>query len=1461
MSLRNRPIIMAVNDEPAVLELLTVLLEHEGYRVVAASSGRQALELAGSVEPDIIISDVVMPEMDGLELCRRFKQEPRTESVPVLLMSAVRNTGEDNLAGLNAGADDYLDIPFRRQELLVKVARLTERHRVERHYREIVEQAADIIYTRDMQGRITSINEAGARFFNRPASELVGVHLSEILGDEIAAAEDIEETLKDSSGQPLRSVHCLKDAQGVPRYLEGLVTMMRDASDQPTGVRCAVRDITERWLAQEALRESEEKFKAQYKNNPLPTYSWKRVGEEFVLADYNTAGEEMSQGRIARFLGQKLSEYCSDRPDIIADFARCFAEQTVIKRETLYKLRTTGEEKVLDISYVFVPPDLVMTHTEDITERKRVKAELESSAAEMRALFSAMTDVILVLDAGGHYLKIAPTQPSLLYKPPAELLGKRLHDIFPPEQANNFLEHIRRALATQQPVNIEYDLTIEGNKFWFAGTVSPLLEDSTVWVVRDITERKQVEEAMAQQAEREALINRMSQAVRSSLETTEIFQTAVNELGSHLNVDRCSLFMKFEEAEIVRNVAEYHVPGVRPAGGHFDLAKVRDLAGGINQHGVLAFDDAAHDERIAGLYQHILRPAGVRSIMYVSIKVGEEMPGAFALSTTRSLHSWSETDIALAKAVAVQTGIAIRQARLYQKAEATSAREALINRLSLAIRASLSLPEVLGTATRELGRAINASHVHLRLHDPSRPRESAQVENEYVAPNAVSLKRIDVNFDDPIGQRLQRVLQPIVIDDALACAIGSPDFNSHVRLHAMRAGIRSEINCPLVVNGSFRGALCIHQTDRVRRWTEDEVELVQAVAAQLATGIAQAELFEMTRRAKKEWETTFNAMSDGIFIFDNSGELIRANRAGAAMEDTWPHLLAGRHCCDILRVNDDDETCIVEKTIADGRSVTLEIMPERYNRPLLVTVEPVFESEGQMIGAVCTARDLSELRKVEAMAREHQSLLTNILESVRDPICALDQQGNFLWLNTASTVMSGYRTEDLIGHSLMEILHPADHEIAEENFRNALEGQTCSYEVRYLTRAGDVRDALFYNAPLVTEGRTTGVLGIARDITEHKQQQKRAAQADKLRALGQLASGVAHDFNNALAAILGRAQLMRRQVQTEALMRNLDIIQTAAEDAAATVRRIQTFARKSQDQEFELLDANDLLHDVVEITRTRWENEARMRGLHYDVSVQACEGLYTSGNASELREVFVNLIVNAVDAMPQGGRLLITGAQNGERLSLCFADTGVGMTDDVRERIFEPFYTTKGANGTGLGLAVSYSIINRHNGQINVESAADQGTTFEIDLPAAVPTSVSVAQQPAQVEIHTLSVLVVDDEQFVRETLADMLLALGHHVKVASGGREALESLADADVELVFTDLSMPEMDGWEVAREIRRRWPLMSIVLVTGYGKGTDVIDGEKNLFNGFIAKPFDFSQIMETIARATQKAVTSDK
>jgi CheY-like chemotaxis protein len=250
------------------------------------------------------------------------------------------------------------------------------------------------------------------------------------------------------------------------------------------------------------------------------------------------------------------------------------------------------------------------------------------------------------------------------------------------------------------------------------------------------------------------------------------------------------------------------------------------------------------------------------------------------------------------------------------------------------------------------------------------------------------------------------------------------------------------------------------------------------------------------------------------------------------------------------------------------------------------------------------------------------------------------------------------------------------------------------------------------------------------------------------------------------------------------------------------------------------------------------------------------------GSASELREVFVNLIVNAVDAMPLGGHLNISCERAGEHLSLLFTDTGLGMSEDVRERIFEPFYTTKGAHGTGLGLAVSYGIIERHAGQISVESELGQGASFKIALPAADMTLPREIKPLPLTEAASLNVLVIDDEQFVRDTLADMLLMLGHRVVAVDGGRDGLMELSSGEFDLVFTDLSMPEMDGWEVAREVRRRFGTeLSIILVTGHGAGIPIAPDDRHLVNGIIGKPFDFDQVVEMIAQATQKTVTSDK
>jgi PAS domain S-box-containing protein len=1452
-STSDRGRVLIVDDDRKILDLLVELLQLEGYEIAGASDGAEALELVQSFDPDVVVSDVVMPVMGGLELCRQLKENPRTSYVPVLLISGIRKSNDAGIEGLHAGADDYLDLPFRNEELLVKVARLVERHRIERHYREIVEQAVDMIYTRDMDGYITSMNAAGARFFGCSPLEMHGRHLSELVDAE-CAARDIELMRNHDGSVPLRSTYSLRDAKGELRCLEGMITVERDRRGHAIGVRGVVRDITDQQNADAAIRESEERYRELFENANDIIYTHDLQGN---FTSLNRTGERITGYSREETMKMNVADVIA--PEYL-DLAReMIAHKAAEHVSTVYEIdiiSKKGRRVRLEVSTRLIfrdgKPVGVQGIARDLTERKHSEEALRETQAFFNSFMDNSPAVAFMKDHTGRYVYVNKPFERLFGQSLSFLKGRTSFDWLPPATALQTHEHDLKVLNNGLPEEIiETVPTEDGTPHHWLVFKFPTIDSAgnkyVAGVGVDITERRSAEEALAQQAQREAMTHRISQAIRCSLDSHEIYKTAVRELGAYLDVDRCSLYMRDDRSKSALNVAEYHSEGVKPAASDFALDHLKTLIRALDETGVLPFSDAAHDPRIVDLYQNILSKADVKSIMYVAIRVGDDVPAAFALSTTKQTREWNGADIALAKAVADQTGIAIRQAELYQKAESTSIREALVNRLTTAIRASLRMPEVLSTATRELGRALSASRVHLFLSTSE--EVTTPLEYEYLAPDVKSIRPMTIGPDNPIGRKLSLSSAPLIIEDSLSFEDESTVLSSYVRAQADKLGVRSQINYPLIIKGQFRGVLSIHQTERMRRWMEDELLLVEALGERLAIGIAQAELFEMVARGKTEWETTFDAMSDGIFIFDRAGDLKRVNRAGAAMEAVHPRLLLGRKCCDILRTSEEDETCVVENALETCRSVTIEITPERLNRPLLVSVEPVLDETNKAIAVVCTARDLSELRKVQAVAREHQSLLTNILESARESIYAVDPDGNFKWCNTATLKGLGFQRNDFIGRPLLDMVYEGDRELVREKLAAAMTGAPQTYEMRYFSHDNRLRHARVDNSPLVVEGKTTGVLGIARDITEQKEERERAARADKLRALGQLASGVAHDFNNSLAAILGRAQLLRRQVNDPALVRNLDIIQTAAEDAAATVRRIQTFARKSPVKEFELVDVTSLLNDAIEITRTRWENEARLRGLEYEVRLQAETGQNTYGSASELREVFVNMIVNAVDAMPRGGKLAITCRRRENRLQLQFSDNGMGMPDEVRTKIFEPFFSTKGAHGTGLGLSVSYSIIERHEGSISVDSQMNGGATFTIDLPAVVSQATDADVPAAIDETARLRILVVDDEAPVRETLAEMLIAVNHNVELAASGQEAVQKMRQGSFDFVFTDLAMPEMDGWETARLIRQDWPNVRIILVTGYGPNTTPPAGEEDLVDAIIGKPFDFAQVGSTL------------
>ncbi|MGH7389135.1 MAG: ATP-binding protein [Candidatus Rokuibacteriota bacterium] len=368
--------------------------------------------------------------------------------------------------------------------------------------------------------------------------------------------------------------------------------------------------------------------------------------------------------------------------------------------------------------------------------------------------------------------------------------------------------------------------------------------------------------------------------------------------------------------------------------------------------------------------------------------------------------------------------------------------------------------------------------------------------------------------------------------------------------------------------------------------------------------------------------------------------------------------------------------------------------------------------------------------------------------------------------------------------------------------------------------------------------------------------QRGVVRAERLRALGDMAGGLSHDFNNTLAAILGRAQLLLAQVEDQDVRRQLEVVEEAALEAARTLRRVQEFVRMRRERPFFTVELGALAEEVVGATRPRWKDEAEARGLAYDVRVDATPALPVAGDPLELREVLTAVVLNALDAMPAGGRLTLTTVPEGDRVRCTVTDTGVGMTDEVRERVFEPFFTTKGARGSGLGLSVAYGILMRHGGDVDVDSRPGEGTVVTIRLPVATPdTAEPGAEETAPPRGEPLAgthALVVDDEEAVRHVLEDALTALGCHVTACGDGTTAIARLDAEPFDVVVTDLGMPGASGWDVARHVRRARPAARIVLVTGWGAQLSAADLAAGGIDQLVLKPFEIDQIETAVRKA---------
>ncbi len=381
-------------------------------------------------------------------------------------------------------------------------------------------------------------------------------------------------------------------------------------------------------------------------------------------------------------------------------------------------------------------------------------------------------------------------------------------------------------------------------------------------------------------------------------------------------------------------------------------------------------------------------------------------------------------------------------------------------------------------------------------------------------------------------------------------------------------------------------------------------------------------------------------------------------------------------------------------------------------------------------------------------------------------------------------------------------------------------------------------------------------------LREIKATQQHVIQQERLSAIGQMASGIAHDLNNTLTPILGFTELLLESdlvLDDKAEARRcLEMLRTSAKDASNVVSRLREFCGPAcTNEEFPLVDLARIVQQAVSLTEPKWRSQAQASGVTIDVTVEMNASPFVAGEESALREVLTNLIFNAVDAMPDGGCIALETAIEGSDAVLRVRDTGTGMGESVRQRCLEPFFSTKGDLGTGLGLSMVYGIVERHRGKLEIESTPGQGTAFFIRIPLAeslaLPTSVTSAHATPT---SSLRVLIVDDEPSILEVVSAYLRCDGHVVATAASGREALEKFRRNVFDLVVLDRVMPEMSGDQTARFIKEVNQDIPVIMLTGFGALIEVTGSQPAAVDVVLSKPVTLAALRQTIGRLLDAA-----
>lgn len=656
------------------------------------------------------------------------------------------------------------------------------------------------------------------------------------------------------------------------------------------------------------------------------------------------------------------------------------------------------------------------------------------------------------------------------------------------------------------------------------------------------------------------------------------------------------------------------------------------------------------------------------------------------------------------------------------------------------------------------------------------------------------------------------------------------------------------------------------------RWVRDVARSVRSslegpvirIEGALQDVTDQHELEQQLTASRDRYRALFESVNAAIFIADAStGIILDVNNDAERLVGRSRDELIGSHQSELHPPNQGDHyRDMFRQHVFTERasSVEAEVMHASGIRIPVAIFGSRSEVEGR-VWQIGVFHDLTEHRRAENAAREQDALNRAIIEHAAEAIGVFFGKGDrieFVLWNDRMVELTGYERDAVNEIGWFAALWPEDsmRQRGEARFARLLAGEELRAEVWEIVRKGGELRQVSMSVSRLDERNDGRVLVLIRDVTDRERHLERRRHSEKMEAIGQLAGGVAHDFNNQLTGIMGLAELLARELEGRPAERARQI-SAICDRTRDLTQQLLAFARRGR--------SRTMVVDMREVVREAVSLLAHTIDKRIELTTTTCDaGAMVRGDPALLQNAILNIALNARDAMPAGGKISfgVEVFDTGSDVVVSIADTGTGMSEETRRRLFEPFFTTKPrGRGTGMGLATAYDTVNDHGGRIEVDSVLGRGSVFRVFLPCAKDSQPDEIGATAAMESPSrrATILLADDEPSVRNTMTDMLRILGHTVLACADGDEALQVIRDRfeDIDLVVLDIVMPRRAGRDVLRDMRVIDPDARVLLISGYAADVDTREDVSLGAAGFLQKPFS----IETLSGLVDEMLSKDK